>query len=1160
ARLRFRFCLRGSRCCCGCSVDARATRRSCFRGGGGGGEAAELVDAVSSGIGGEDSKDEAADTSEGDSGGVGEGENTIGTVAPPSSSAAAWVTLSGRLREVATSTALSGESPIVFAAQYSSSRLYSNGGVREGRRGQLFSGDCSSAFRALEPPAQQHGIERAMPALKRSASARASDRQRLQDCSGNSRQRRPSSGNGGRDGAVSCSMLDLEELRSIVAQQQEDKQRLAQRILRLTACERELVLELERLRRKIGTGGGGGVAGDSASAAQLERYLRGVEEDREFWKAEADRLSRMMRMPALSGGRADSQERLRDGQRRRSPSPGRSQLTAAAELSRVRRERDELRQVLDKFERHLSDIQAEVRSLARERGELARALAEAQAEQQRLRRQSAAGATSAQTMMKRLEAERDETVTELRRAAAERERLRATAEAAEAERSRLELRSTELEAALRAMAAERAELASREAAQRLHCAEVGERLQLLERRLGRQAEDTADGERRSRQLEAEAAERLRRLEAELRESQETAERLEAELEAEQAELSACQDREQRSRLEAHEARTELQLMQERLDAAQTEADLRGRELARQRQRCGELEAEAERLARALGAERLSGAAATAAAWGSSRLAAESDASATVGAQSVSRSPDAAQILLNSTDEPQQRQQRRLRRSRRHSRSNLRPSSSLTQIPIKSDGLRNLADAADKFALRRCQGGAAALVEQEARHDRLRELLTIGHNNPQDWQLPTIRVVRLTACHQDILDARLTDLSFAAAGGAPQTVRLKSPQLLQLLLRAGRFLLALMLHMTIVALDMILLATYVILPRIIWRLMQCLLLFATAHVNWLLSMVQLSGGCPMPSVTRTQLLAFQPIVLMIDAPRFQLSMALMHTAQLLEQHLVLILRLQLRVHYVLRKPRKPPNFLWSLLHWPLPCLLVFHCRTSRLIVCGLLSRRVFPVPLLQAAALPAATAAALLPSVRPVLRAGSVNCLGGGEFAFGFFDFLTGWWASCGSFEIVLDTDGFSFRCFERFLRRSVAEPSASKALQRRSAGSRFGAGCALRCGAGSGIWIRCSQRRSRRSCRRCRRGLSVASVARSRWLWKKSGGGCDCDCVSDGCGCRSGGEALRLGVDSGASSLHGMTTLEEEKFFGDCASTESDRPVKKRMSIRLLVAAAGGAS
>ncbi|VUZ47119.1 unnamed protein product, partial [Hymenolepis diminuta] len=102
---------------------------------------------------------------------------------------------------------------------------------------------------------------------------------------------------------------DLEEnarqIRTFLLRAEEDKRRLAQRIDKLIANERVLIMELERLKRR----GGGSVAGTTnngrtsqkKATSNLEEHIAGLVQDRDYWKGQVDLLSQMLACPSIVG-------------------------------------------------------------------------------------------------------------------------------------------------------------------------------------------------------------------------------------------------------------------------------------------------------------------------------------------------------------------------------------------------------------------------------------------------------------------------------------------------------------------------------------------------------------------------------------------------------------------------------------------------------------------------------------------------------------------------------------------------------------------------------------------------------------------------------------------------------------------------------------------
>ncbi|XP_041935874.1 testis-specific gene 10 protein isoform X1 [Alosa sapidissima] len=164
-----------------------------------------------------------------------------------------------------------------------------------------------------------------------------------------------------------------------------------------------------------------------------------------------------------------------------SPSPPRHSPvkggTYDSELMRVLRERDEMQAVLEKYERHLSEIQANVKVLTADRDKTSMHYQQAQQEIAALRREvmrarsvrsssGSKGGVTAHSILKRVETERDEAQSDLQRMTTERdslrERLKITQETAISERAHLEQRVEDLQTAVLTLEQERGEQRSRQ--------------------------------------------------------------------------------------------------------------------------------------------------------------------------------------------------------------------------------------------------------------------------------------------------------------------------------------------------------------------------------------------------------------------------------------------------------------------------------------------------------------------------------------------------------------------------------------------------------------------------------------------------------------------------------------------------------------------------
>ncbi|KAG8134933.1 hypothetical protein E2320_008001 [Naja naja] len=136
---------------------------------------------------------------------------------------------------------------------------------------------------------------------------------------------------------------EKQNLEIILSQTQAENHRLSKKVENLEIINRELVIELERMRLE------GGIALGDKSPSRLDTFVKTIEEDRDYYKRELECLQKIFK-------------------RRSSPlvkSPEKSE-----DLRLVTRERDELQSMLDRFEKHMIEIQSNVKLLTVEKDKL----------------------------------------------------------------------------------------------------------------------------------------------------------------------------------------------------------------------------------------------------------------------------------------------------------------------------------------------------------------------------------------------------------------------------------------------------------------------------------------------------------------------------------------------------------------------------------------------------------------------------------------------------------------------------------------------------------------------------------------------------------------------------------------------------------------------
>ncbi|XP_056115870.1 centrosomal protein of 135 kDa [Rhinichthys klamathensis goyatoka] len=245
-------------------------------------------------------------------------------------------------------------------------------------------------------------------------------------------------------------LLDLQEqndkMEGLINFQEEDKKRLQDKVEAMTQADKEMILELERMRARHG------MCGKDHSPSRLDAFVKSLEEERNYYKQEVERY-RLVR------GRTD---------KTLTPSPGRGRSPRGrgswhekrdgdAELSRVVKERDELQSVLLGFEKHIEDIQTRVKLMTAERDQLS---SQYQQTQEVLRRVQ--GELESSKLQHRFRDDREQTEAELQRVTTERDMLRDRLKVAQSssltDREQEQIRILDLENTIEMLEREKADL------------------------------------------------------------------------------------------------------------------------------------------------------------------------------------------------------------------------------------------------------------------------------------------------------------------------------------------------------------------------------------------------------------------------------------------------------------------------------------------------------------------------------------------------------------------------------------------------------------------------------------------------------------------------------------------------------------------------------
>ncbi|XP_048067980.1 centrosomal protein of 135 kDa isoform X3 [Ursus arctos] len=155
---------------------------------------------------------------------------------------------------------------------------------------------------------------------------------------------------------LSDELLIKSDLETVVHQLEQEKQRLNKKMESFAVTERELTLEVERMRLEHG------IKRRDKSPSRLDTFLKGIEEERDFYKKELERLQHIIQRRSCSTNYSTREKipifkTLEKGDYN-------------SEIHLITRERDELQRMLERFEKHMEDIQSNVKLLTAERDKL----------------------------------------------------------------------------------------------------------------------------------------------------------------------------------------------------------------------------------------------------------------------------------------------------------------------------------------------------------------------------------------------------------------------------------------------------------------------------------------------------------------------------------------------------------------------------------------------------------------------------------------------------------------------------------------------------------------------------------------------------------------------------------------------------------------------